>query len=626
MTTAGTSRRCLDGRYQLQQLIAVGGMGEVWRARDLQLHRSVAVKVLRSEYADDPEFVARFRSEARHAAALSHPNIAAVLDYGETTAEDTGERLAYLVMELVEGPPLSARLAEVGSLDTAAALSLLRQAAAGLAEAHRAGVVHRDVKPANILLGRDGTVKLTDFGISWSAGSAPITGTGQVVGTAQYMSPEQARGEHVSPASDVYALGLVGYESLAGQAAFDGDNPVTVALKQVQEHPEPLPAELPPGVRALIDAALVKDPAQRPRDGGAFLSAIEEAIHRPAGTAPGRRPLVTRPVRAARPPSRGTRAAPGRAGRRPALAVATPLAAFLLLGGGALWIIPDPGGDAGAGRSAGAVSTPSAAAGVVLAPAEYLGRPAAEVAAELGALGLTVRQEEDVTAEQAPGTVTRLEPAAGMLLPGDEVRLGVAVRPGVTVPEVAPSTGGGAIPVGRPQPVAPAPEVPVAEEPVPSGASTRGPAEEGADPATGTPTTPPAGDAAGPSTPPQDGEVIAGPSSPPDGDGGTTEPITPPEDDGDAEPSTPPEDDGDAEPSTPPEDDGDAEPSTPPEDDGDTEPSTPPEDDGDTGSTTPPEDDGDAGEQTAAPEDEDDDAPATATEPAGDEVAPAARI
>ncbi|MGY2002521.1 protein kinase domain-containing protein [Blastococcus sp. SYSU DS1024] len=636
MTTAGTSRRCLDGRYQLQELIAVGGMGEVWRARDLQLHRSVAVKVLRSEYADDPVFVARFRSEARHAAALSHPNIAAVLDYGETTAEDTGERLAYLVMELVEGPPLSARLAEVGSLDTAAALSLLRQAAAGLAEAHRAGVVHRDVKPANILLGPDGTVKLTDFGISWSAGSAPITGTGQVVGTAQYMSPEQARGEHVSPASDVYALGLVGYESLTGHAAFDGDNPVTVALKQVQEHPEPLPAALPSGVRALIDAALVKDPAQRPRDGGAFLSAVEEAILRPAGTAPRRRPLVTRPVRAARPSSRGTRAAPGRAGRRPALAVATPLAAFLLLGGGALWVIPDP--DAGAGRSAGAVSTPSAAAGVVLAVEEYLGRPAAEVAAELGALGLTVRQEEDVTAEQAPGTVTRLEPAAGMLLPGDQVRLGVAVRPGVTEPELPPSTGGGAIPVGRPEPVAPAPEVTVAEEPVRSAPASRGPAEESTGPARGA--TSPGGDAPEPSTPPRNGEVIAGPSTPPEGGGGTTEPTSPPEGDGGTtEPTSPPEGDGGTtEPTSPPEGDGGTtEPTTPPEGDGGTtEPTTPPEDDGDDGEQTaaPEEDDEDAGEQTAAPEDDDDageqtDAPEEdddAPERDDDEVAPAARI
>ncbi|SEK64530.1 serine/threonine protein kinase, partial [Blastococcus sp. DSM 46786] len=527
MTTAETSRRCLDGRYQLHELIAVGGMGEVWRARDLQLHRTVAVKVLRSEFADDPVFVARFRSEARHAAGLSHPNIAAVLDYGETTAPDTGESLAYLVMELVEGSSLSARLAEEGSLDTRATLSLLRQAAAGLAEAHRAGVVHRDVKPANILLGPGDTVKLTDFGISWSAGSAPITRTGQVVGTAQYMSPEQARGEHVSPASDVYALGLVGYESLAGHAAFDGDNPVTVALKQVQETPEPLPAELPPDVRALIDAALVKDPRERPRDGDAFLSAIEETIRQPSGEPP-TRSVVRAPVRRERRAEQRHRAAAKRRAapvtrpqaatmvRRPALVVLLPLVAFLL-GAGALTLGPGPGTESG--NAAGAVSGPSAEAGVVLEPGDYLGRPAAEVAGELGALGLTVRQVQDPTSERPPGTVTGLEPAGTLLRPGDVVRLAVAVRPGATLPELVPVTGGGATPVGRPRPVAPAPAVP-ADEPAPAGTTA--------------PAVPVDGGA---------GPVTDQPSAPSEGGGTTSEPTTPPEDTT-GTPTTPPGDGG----------------------------------------------------------------------------------
>ncbi len=168
-------RRMLGDRYELAQLIAAGGMGQVWRATDLLLHRPVAVKVLRSEYTGDPTFLARFRAEAQHAAALSHPNIAAVYDYGETTARDTagdtGERLAYLVMELVEGQPLSALLRQEGRLDTDTTLSVLSQTAAALAEAHRAGLVHRDVKPGNILVRTDGSVKITDFGIAWSAGS-----------------------------------------------------------------------------------------------------------------------------------------------------------------------------------------------------------------------------------------------------------------------------------------------------------------------------------------------------------------------------------------------------------------------------------------------------------------------
>src|SRR3712207_1794160 len=147
-------------------------------------------------------------------------------------------------------------------------------------------ILHRDVKPSNILVRPDGSVKLTDFGIACSADSVPLTRTGQVIGTPQYMSPEQAAGEQVSPASDVYALGLVGYESLTGHPAFAGTNPVTVALKQVREDPDPLPAEVPPDVRHLIDAALTKDPQERLPDGNAFLHAIQETVHRAPSTVP----------------------------------------------------------------------------------------------------------------------------------------------------------------------------------------------------------------------------------------------------------------------------------------------------------------------------------------------------
>lgn len=190
-------RRCLGDRYELLGLIAAGGMGQVWRGVDTALHRSVAVKVLRSEYTGDPSFLARFRAEAQHAASLSHPNVAAVFDYGEETAQDgTGETLAYLVMELVEGEPLSALLAREGALGTEPTLRLLQQTAFALAEAHRAGLVHRDVKPGNILVRPDGSVKITDFGIAWSARSVALTRTGQVIGTPQYLSPEQAEGRH----------------------------------------------------------------------------------------------------------------------------------------------------------------------------------------------------------------------------------------------------------------------------------------------------------------------------------------------------------------------------------------------------------------------------------------------
>src|SRR3954467_2658240 len=252
-------------------------MGQVWRARDTVLHRPVAVKVLRSEFTGDPTFVARFRAEAQHTAVLAHRNIATLYDYGEAPAGKGGEHLAYLVMELVEGESLSALLAREGRLDARRTLDVLRQTAAALAAAHAAGVVHRDVKPGNVLVGADGTVKIADFGIAWSASSVPLTGTGQVVGTAHYLSQEQAEGAKASPASDVYALGTVAYECLTGRRAFDGENSVQIALKQLREEPLPLPAEIPPGIRAVVERAMAKDPAVRYADGAALRDAVEAA-------------------------------------------------------------------------------------------------------------------------------------------------------------------------------------------------------------------------------------------------------------------------------------------------------------------------------------------------------------
>ena len=210
-----TSARLLGGRYELGALLASGGMGRVWRGRDTVLNRAVAVKILRSEFTDDGAFLARFRAEAQHAAALHHPNIASVFDYGEV--EEQGERLAYLVMELVDGESLAALLARERRLDVETSLRVMRGTAAALAVAHGAGLVHRDVKPGNVLVGEDGVVKITDFGIAWSAASVPLTRTGQVIGTAHYLSPEQAQGGRATPASDIYALGAVTYECLAGR-------------------------------------------------------------------------------------------------------------------------------------------------------------------------------------------------------------------------------------------------------------------------------------------------------------------------------------------------------------------------------------------------------------------------
>ena len=264
----------LAGRYEITAPIATGGMGEVWKARDRVLDRIVAAKVLKSEYTGDPSFLARFRNEARHTAALTHPNIASVYDYGETV-DDTGtQQLAFLVMEFVEGQPLVTILHDEGALPVDWTLHVLSQSADGLSAAHRAGVVHRDIKPGNLMVRPDGVVKLTDFGIAQARDATPLTRTGMVVGTAQYLSPEQAQGMEVTAASDVYSLGVVAYECLAGVRPFDGASQVAIALAHINRPPPPLPSHVPPAVRLLVERALAKDPADRFPDGGAFAEAI----------------------------------------------------------------------------------------------------------------------------------------------------------------------------------------------------------------------------------------------------------------------------------------------------------------------------------------------------------------
>jgi serine/threonine-protein kinase len=250
----------LRDRYRLLTRIAVGGMGEVWRAADYVLGREVAIKVLKPQLIDDPQFLERFRREARHTAALTHPGIAQVYDY----AEEHGR--AFLVMELVPGEPLSAVLQRERRLDVGRALDILAQTALALQAAHDAGVVHRDVKPGNVLVTPGGTVKITDFGISRAADGTSLTQTGRVMGTAQYLSPEQAAGHSATPLSDIYALGVVTYECLAGRRPFLGKNHVKLAEAHLREEPPPLPEDVPGPVRGLVARLLAKDPADRPQN------------------------------------------------------------------------------------------------------------------------------------------------------------------------------------------------------------------------------------------------------------------------------------------------------------------------------------------------------------------------
>lgn len=251
----------LGGRYRLVRRIAVGGMGEVWVASDQSLGRDVAVKLLRAEYAGEDDFLNRLRVEARNSAVLSHNNIAQLYDYGEQNGS------GYIVMELVAGLPLNDILERTPSLPTTRVLSILAQAARGLHAAHIAGVVHRDVKPGNILVQRNGEVKITDFGVSLAADQLTMTQTGMVMGTAQYLSPEQALGKPATALSDLYALGVVAYECVNGSRPFNGKTPVDIAVSQVNDPVPPLSKSIHPKLVSLIMRMLDKDPAKRPRNG-----------------------------------------------------------------------------------------------------------------------------------------------------------------------------------------------------------------------------------------------------------------------------------------------------------------------------------------------------------------------
>ncbi len=300
----------LAGRYRLAYRIAAGASGEVWRALDTALDRPVAVKRLRPEYAGHPETLARFRAEALHAGALSHPGIAQVYDY-----HDAGPlHPPFLVMEVVDGPSLAGALT-AGPLGAARTMDVIAQAAAGLAAAHAAGLVHRDIKPANVLLGPDGQVKITDFGIAHAAGSAPLTRAGTVMGTPGYLAPERAAGRQAVPASDLYSLGIVAYECLTGTAPFHG-TPLEIAAAHVGQPLPPLPPAVPEAVAALVADLTAKDPADRPASAaevaeraGLLCGALASGITARLPTAPGLSPAA--PAGVAAGPLTGPRL-PGR--------------------------------------------------------------------------------------------------------------------------------------------------------------------------------------------------------------------------------------------------------------------------------------------------------------------------
>jgi len=464
--TAGLAHALLADRYRLLEQIAVGGMGEVWRAHDVLLDRLVAVKTLRPEHVGDEDFRARFRAEARHAGGLAHPGIASVYDFGED------DDRAFLVMELVDGEPLSTLLRREGVLSVDRTLDLVAQTADALHAAHVGGVVHRDVKPGNLLVRPDGVLKVTDFGIASAVDSVPLTQTGLVVGTAYYLSPEQASGRSGSPASDVYGLGVVAYECLAGMRPFRGENPIAVALAHLREQPEPLPSHVPPLVAELVARAMAKQPGDRFPDAAAMAAAARElrselADGEQAETVPADGGLAALPVH----PPAGVTAATGRTGlpeprhapgsrsrsARSAVRLVLALLVVLSLGLGARTMLGTPADeqlDVPVGTDeADAVNVPrDRDADVDVQAPAYTGRPAVDVRSALVELRLVPRLAYDGSGTPV-GTVSGVDPV-GRLPVGSEVVLHV-------VPELAPVAPAPA----APDPVGPAPAPPVPAAP-----------------------------------------------------------------------------------------------------------------------------------------------------------------
>ena len=322
MVSPGTT---LGGRYQLDERIAGGGMGDVWRGTDAVLGRTVAIKILLPALLEEPGFAERFRGEARTMATINHPGVVDVYDYGSEAGT------AFLVMEYVDGDALSRTLGRVGRLTPARTMALVAQAADALQAAHEKGIVHRDVKPGNLLVRPDGTLVLTDFGIARSAMVGQLTAAGSVLGTASYISPEQAAGRTASPLSDVYALGVVTYQCLAGRRPFEGDNPVEIAMRHVRDAPPPLPGDIPPVVRQFVDQALAKDPAARFASAAAMAQGARRAS---AALTGGGGAATTAPISGA--PTRPISGAP----TRPTSGAPTTGAGTRVMTGG----MPQPGG------------------------------------------------------------------------------------------------------------------------------------------------------------------------------------------------------------------------------------------------------------------------------------------
>jgi serine/threonine-protein kinase len=416
----------IGGRYELGRQLGAGGMARVYLGHDRLLDREVAVKVLSEPYASDPQFVERFRREASAAAGLNHPNIVAVYDRGEADGS------YYIVMEYLSGPDLKQVIRRRAPLPPLQAIDFAQQILAALGAAHRRDVVHRDVKPQNVLVAEDGHLKVTDFGIARAGAQSDMTEAGSVIGTAQYLSPEQARGDEVTAASDCYAVGIVLYEMLTGVVPFDGDRPVAVAMKQISDEPVPpreVEAGVPPELDAVVMRALAKRPSERYRTADELSRALAEARTAIDGsgsttramTAPIAPPTaetrvmdpVTGPTRVGPPPPDEPPA--GRRKRWPWIVAGIVLLAAIAVGA---WLL--------LGNDARAVTIPAVA-----------GQSEAEARQTLEDAGLGVEVQQ-VTSEEPAGRAVGTDPPEGSEVDeGDTVTLRVSEGPGLTtVPDV----------------------------------------------------------------------------------------------------------------------------------------------------------------------------------------------
>lgn len=284
----------INRRYRLDQRLAQGGMGEVWKGYDIELQRPVAIKALRADVSADASQLRRLRAEAHNSANLAHPNIAALFDYYEH------DGIGFLIMEFVDSQSLADVYRAEGAIAPTRLLPILIQTARGLYVAHSHGVIHRDVKPANIMVSSTGEVKITDFGVSYSTNQAQITQDGMVVGTAQYISPEQAQGEQATPQSDIYALGVVAYEGLCGHRPFTGATAVDIAAAHVNDPVPSLPESLDWQLREFVMTMLAKDPLDRPKDAlvvSSTLAKIERRLLDQEAPEPISQTLAVKPVR-----------------------------------------------------------------------------------------------------------------------------------------------------------------------------------------------------------------------------------------------------------------------------------------------------------------------------------------